>query len=281
MGCEEVREALDAYALGALTPEEAKAVETHVAGCPECRKLLDEANHVASLLPFGVPLWNPSPQLRSRILSSASQWAEAREAGWRGRAVKAALPIAAALLLAFAVGSLAWSVRLQGEVTELNNDLNNVQRQVQFMGSRQGEISTNLVSVTRQIGYYEELMGEQRTVFGTLTAPDVRTVKLWSKTRGIDAKGIYFWSAEYGTAGVTCTNLPELPEGQVYHLWFFKEGKAYSGGTFKAHNGIGLHVVELSEMGLQGPFFGYGVSIESVGPAALWPTSELVLYAEN
>ncbi len=281
MGCEEVREALDAYALGALTPEEARAVEEHVAGCSDCRKLLDEANHVASLLPFGVPLWNPNPQVRQRILSSAEHWAEARQATLRSRLAKAALPIAASLLLAFAIGSLIWSYSLQSRVNDLDDDVGGVQRQVQFVGSRQAEISTSLVSMDQQFEDYNSLLGEQSTIFTTLTAPDVRTVQLWSKNQDVKAKGAYFYSPQNGTGGLTCTNLPSLAEGKVYHLWFFHEGKAYSGGSFYSWNGVGLHGVDLAQQGLHGPFSGYGVSIEDKGATVLWPTSELVLYAEN
>ena len=36
MSCDEVREALGGYVLGALEPEERAAVEAHLAGCPEC-----------------------------------------------------------------------------------------------------------------------------------------------------------------------------------------------------------------------------------------------------
>lgn len=282
MGCEETREALDAYALGALTPEEAKAVEAHVAGCDECRALLDEANQVASRLAFGVPLWRPSSQLRERILTSAHQWTEARAGGLRGRLARAALPMAAALLLAFAIGSAAWSYKLERDVNSLSDDVDRVRNQAAIAEARLLSADSNLASMTQQIVRTEQIINEQGAVFGTLTAPDVKTLQLWDTTRNEDgARGVYFWSPEYGTAGVTCTNLPGLPEGQVYHLWFFKDGKAHSGGTFSSRNGVGLHAVNLDDLGLKGPFTAYGVSVETAGAASLWPTSDLVLYAEN
>jgi hypothetical protein len=43
-------EALGGYALGALTPEEAQAVEDHLTGCPTCRTELDQLVGVRSML---------------------------------------------------------------------------------------------------------------------------------------------------------------------------------------------------------------------------------------
>ena len=36
-GCAEVRLSLGAYVLGALDPADRSRVDTHLAGCPECR----------------------------------------------------------------------------------------------------------------------------------------------------------------------------------------------------------------------------------------------------
>jgi predicted anti-sigma-YlaC factor YlaD len=55
MDCEAVREHLDGWALDALAPDEAKAVETNLAGCAECRVLADRARESAAALGFAVP----------------------------------------------------------------------------------------------------------------------------------------------------------------------------------------------------------------------------------
>jgi anti-sigma factor RsiW len=41
--CEAVRDDIDAWALGALDAEEARALEAHLASCDECRALADTA----------------------------------------------------------------------------------------------------------------------------------------------------------------------------------------------------------------------------------------------
>lgn len=47
---EDLRELLGVYALDAVEPDEAAAVEAHLAGCPQCRAEVEEHRSVASLL---------------------------------------------------------------------------------------------------------------------------------------------------------------------------------------------------------------------------------------
>lgn len=48
--CGTVREALGAYAIGALEPEESGPINAHLAVCPVCRAEYDELAKVAALL---------------------------------------------------------------------------------------------------------------------------------------------------------------------------------------------------------------------------------------
>jgi anti-sigma factor RsiW len=65
---EEAKELIDAYAIGALDPEEVRLVEEHLEGCEECRQELVEAREAAALVALGSPLRLPSLQLRSRVV---------------------------------------------------------------------------------------------------------------------------------------------------------------------------------------------------------------------
>ncbi len=66
---EHVDNLIDAYALGALEPDEVAHVERHLETCDACRALLDAVRAVTSDLLLAVPQVAPPPALRGRILS--------------------------------------------------------------------------------------------------------------------------------------------------------------------------------------------------------------------
>lgn len=68
---------IDAYALGALEPDEVAWVEAHLESCPRCQELARAARALASTLLFDVPLVEPPAELRQRVLARVHQ--EARE----------------------------------------------------------------------------------------------------------------------------------------------------------------------------------------------------------
>ena len=55
-----------AYALGALEPDEAAAVDAHIRGCPACERAVAEAQRTTGMLPFLVPLYTPPADWRNR-----------------------------------------------------------------------------------------------------------------------------------------------------------------------------------------------------------------------
>lgn len=66
-----VLDELEAYALGALDPASANRVATHIAECAACRGEAAALAEVVDTLPEGVPLREPRPSLRDRVLASA------------------------------------------------------------------------------------------------------------------------------------------------------------------------------------------------------------------
>src|SRR6266571_9464899 len=70
MTCQEFEELSGALALDAITPEERKAAEEHLAGCPKCRQLQRTLNSVVDLLPLAAPQIEPSPALKERIFAT-------------------------------------------------------------------------------------------------------------------------------------------------------------------------------------------------------------------
>src|SRR5262245_2879563 len=92
MSCGEVRQALGAYALGALDRAEAAGVAEHLAGCADCRAELEAYREIVDALPaavYAAAPARPPAALRARVLAAAGAGAppvgRARgAAGWRG-----------------------------------------------------------------------------------------------------------------------------------------------------------------------------------------------------
>jgi anti-sigma-K factor RskA len=63
-----VDDLVDAYALGALEPDEVDVVERHLETCGSCRALAAQAQRTTDLLLYAAPPATPPPSLRARVL---------------------------------------------------------------------------------------------------------------------------------------------------------------------------------------------------------------------
>ena len=71
MKCEQIRENLEAYSVGALEPAEEAEVEQHLAACPDCQQLAAEFSEIVSQLPpvlAAVSAVRPPADLKQRLL---------------------------------------------------------------------------------------------------------------------------------------------------------------------------------------------------------------------
>src|SRR5262245_31418417 len=69
LSCDEVRDQLPAYALGALDPDERLAVERHLATCAGCRAALESFEGVATAMASAAPPVPPPASLRVRLMT--------------------------------------------------------------------------------------------------------------------------------------------------------------------------------------------------------------------
>ena len=87
-GCAERHDDLAAYALGALPPGEAAALEQHLAGCESCSERVRWLRPAADLLPASVQQLNPPPELKRDLMAivreEAPQTSAAPDAGPAG-----------------------------------------------------------------------------------------------------------------------------------------------------------------------------------------------------
>ena len=123
-GCDERRDDLAAYSLGALPPDEAGALERHVAGCDACRDHLRWLTPALDVLPASVEQLTPPDSLRDGLMATVRAEAAdapaakpapapAREPWWhglRGLLARPAVGMAALIILIAGVGG-GWLLR--------------------------------------------------------------------------------------------------------------------------------------------------------------------------
>ncbi|MCU1490298.1 MAG: hypothetical protein JWM85_1703 [Acidimicrobiaceae bacterium] len=221
MNDSELESLLGAYALDAVEPDEALAIEEHLAGCPRCRAEVAGYREVAALLgnageaaPEAV--WEriadeiagasrpaPPPLDLSRMEAGASGRPGTGRARRRVRPVYALAAVAAALALVVGI--------LSAKVADLNNQVNAVSSALSRGGAAQQFIAAG------------NLPHREVTLAAKRGAP--------ASARLLVRPG--------GTAYFENTAMKALPRGRTYQLWALASGRVVSLGVL----GSAPHVV--------------------------------------
>jgi hypothetical protein len=245
---------LEAYALGAVAPEEGAHIEEHLAECLACWEHLSESQRAAALLALAVPLEEPREDLRRRIIAQAQLEALPAAAtspiprGWR---LPRLVAIGATAVALATVGALSWSLV---ETRHLRSDYNDIQQQASVTG-QQANNAAKLV--------------------GVLARPDVQTAEMVTSGIAAGATAYYVWTLDGKQGAVVCHDLPDPPEGKVYQLWLSCGPEPVDGGTFMAWEGQCQHIVSPK---CTSPLSGVNVSLEPAG-GSVSPSNEIVLTA--
>jgi anti-sigma-K factor RskA len=227
---DELRDQAAAYVLGALTADERKAFETHLATCAECTAEVRSLAPVAGALAQTVPQVEPPSALRSRVLSYASRSARPAEAraavapmaarpASRERAgmLPAWLAVAASLVVAAGLG--VYAVQLRGRVETLEARLQDALARAQ---TSEGQLAS-VVNASNQA----------QSQIAVLTAPDVTRVDLAGQQPIAPAASARaFFSGSRGVL-LSASNLPPLQTGRTYQLWFIVNKVPVAGGLFQ------------------------------------------------
>jgi len=245
---------LEAYALGAVQPEEGAHIEEHLGECLACWDHLSQSQRAAALLALAVPLEEPREGLRQRIIAQAQREAEpAAEPtktgrGWR---LPRLVAVGATAVAVAAVGALSWSLI---ETRNLRSDYDDLQHQTTVAGQR-ADTATKLV--------------------GIISRPDVESAVLVASGVAAGTTAYYAWTRDGKLGAIFCQDLPPAPEDKVYQLWITCGPEPISGGTFIAWDGQCQHIVPLN---CTSPLSGVHVSVEPEGGSAS-PSNEIVLTA--
>jgi anti-sigma-K factor RskA len=247
-----------AYALGALSADEARRFEAFLAVSPEAQREVREYREVAALLALDGPEGARSLPggLRDRVLTRiAEQKNRALRPMVREQAARPSsvvwVALAASLLLAVGLGAGLVSVR--GRLAAL-----------------QGELAARNATLDRTA----QQLAERDATLNSILEPGLELYQLTSS--GDPEPGIQlFWNRQRNQAIVHGFRLKPVPSGKAYQLWFIKDGAPIPSVTFKPELD-GHAEVEHVAVPAAGALSAAAVTIEPEGGSAQ-PTSPVVL----
>lgn len=245
--CAAARERLEAYALGALDPSERAAVEGHLSGCADCRRVAEELAAIANGLPVALasasPL-RPPPALRDRVLAAPLGATEPGREPRRFRVSRRAVVLAlAGTLLA---GALAWAAGLQIALARERD--------------RRAELAS--------------LIDQQELYFELTDSP--QTEKLFLRSEGgpfARSYGKLYSRPDLADVVAFAARLPKAGPGRAYHLWLTKDGRVRLAGVLTVQDGFGVVVFHTDT---PGPRFD-AVELTLQAPGATAPGGARVL----
>jgi anti-sigma-K factor RskA len=220
------------YALGSLEPSEARAFEAQMDGNAELRAFVAELHEVTAALAAGAPQASAPPALRDRVLASARS-ASPAQAGlprvipFVVRTAATPLGIAWAAAAAFLVLAGYQQIRVRRRDTQLR----------QVMAALDTTMSWRNVLEARL-----ETILDTNTKMYTMSAHFADAVQPRSGAQ-------IFWSRNHQTWLIHAYNLPKLPEGKVYQLWYITAAgtKISAGLLHVSENGQGTRLVPVPE----------------------------------
>lgn len=280
-GCDDVRDDLDAFALGVLDHDDARRVDDHVAACPDCRRLLDEARDGAAALALAVPMASVGPSVRARVL--------ARAAATSGVGAQPAAPVpapaparasrnpstnrwwlaAAAVLVAGLAGVSAWGTITQRRIDDLERDRSAVRASATAQAGDLASARAQLADVSAASSRVEATLATQRAMMDVMAQPDVVHVGLHGAGSATSASAQYVWSPARDAGVMMADGLPQLAAGQTYQAWVVYETAWESAGTFTVDaSGGGTLLVSGHDETASAPPSWYCVTLEPAGGSA-------------
>lgn len=192
MSCEANRELLELYALGVLEAEERADIEEHLGrNCPVCTAALRSARELNLALLGSVPLEEPPPLLRSRVLNSIGAAPAPKQSS--RKAPFAWMAIAAGLAAA-----------------------------VVWLGLEHRNGSAELAAARGETRSAQARSEELGRALNFLRDPETRPAS--ARPGGNQPRGTYFVNPRSGVM-LIASNLPIPAAGRAYEMWVIPKGQ--------------------------------------------------------
>lgn len=239
-------------ALGALDGSDRDAFEGHLQErCPECEAALAAWRRDLSLVALSVPEVVPPADLRVRLLETR-----------RGIPASAPprKPAAAARWLAIAAAVLLALVAIDDVVR--HRSIREAQQRAAVLSARLERSREDLARKDLRARFLED--------------PDVQTILLSGQAAAPGSRGKILFSSRARRAILVAAELPALPPGRQYELWFIAGGKPIAAGTFDP-SASGATIFESTPLPEgAAPVEKFAVTIEPLGGVPQ-PTGPMVL----
>jgi anti-sigma-K factor RskA len=215
---DQIRDLIEAYAIGSLDAPERAALEAHLAGgCDECAKALEEARWLVSQLAYLAPNAEPSGMLKGRLLQTvrAETASSANQSSVRQTTFPWWLWAGVAALLLFSVYS-AWNER------KLRNEIADLQQQTEAQQAERRKLEQDLTAAKTQA--HEAMIWSDPKSKKIMLPPKDPTMEpleaMWHPDMGLVVRG---WK------------VPSPGEKRVLQLWLIPKkpgGKPMPSVTF-------------------------------------------------
>ena len=251
MDCDQIRDLLASYAVGALDADERPAVAQHLDACPACRRLAEEWAAIAHTLPLALGTASPQqvpPVVKQRLLASLPPAAlpptATVDGGDRGqRPVSATVrDRVAAAAPRHPAGLVPGFVRPGWRRRSLATAA-----VVLLVLSLAG------VTVARERALraeFADLVAQQEVVLEVIDSAQTVRVVLRPPTPGSPAYGKLYTRPDLPHVVAMAARLPLPPSGQAYHLWVSQAGQTRLAGMLAINEqGFGLLIFDADRPG--------------------------------
>ena len=279
MTCQEALELLEAYALGALDPIETRRIAAHVSECSDCARIARAYQQAVDHLALDVPLYRASPRLKERVLGGIGAFRPPVYAGFLNNRILACA--AAFVLLALAIGGIAWAVILSREVGQLRED-NAVLAELSQLDESQRaallQLRGELYSARNEQQRMNTTLDEQSRLLVVALDPQLVPSELAGTNLAPNSTCNYVWSSKQGIGALTCKDVPSTTSNLTYSLWASRGDRIISLGTFLPRNdGTVSFLVKYPTDSGEGPLTDMWVTLENQTAARQRPTGQTIL----
>jgi hypothetical protein len=233
VSCQDYREELEAYALGALETNESRRIAAHLRDCADCTAIVGAYQAAVDHLALSVPRYRASPRLKDRILGGIGAIRQPFYATLLANRWAAAT--AATVLIAFAVGGIVWATIMSAKVESLQRDNEALAQLTQLDAEQRAnllKLQGDLNSARSEQGRMNRTLEELSTLTVIALDPDLIPTGLEGTALAPTSRCNYVWCTMQSYGALTCKDLPSTAFALTYEFWATKGDKTVPLGTF-------------------------------------------------
>lgn len=226
------KEMLPLYSLSALEVADEGVLKAHLTTCEECRAELDQWADTSSALAYAVEPLEPSPEVRSRILGSVrslNAQAAIREVGVRDPGTSEPAPLESNVVQ---MPVRSWSFQRRIFAIAASLAFVALLASLFVVWSRNQALQTEVARLSRGLNEAQDKLARLEQDSELLNAPTLAIATLKGTEMAQKAQGKLMYDQKTGRAIFTVSNLPPVPAGKAYQLWYIKDNRAMPGAAF-------------------------------------------------